>query len=370
MELRVQPFARDRQRRLVDVRRENHEIPPDALGARTPRETAIARRVCLFTGGAAGNPGADLLARRRLIDQRPDDVRLQRVPGLRVAEEGRDRDQEVVEQCLRLRRIRAEESRVVSRCVSRSLSCMRRGRRAAARSCACTLEKSCPVRSRNTRARRRSAFSSSSGIGVARLGGAERGNHACFVARQFGETRRELADRQHEIGRRPPRSPPAASRRAPPRSGSCTSTRPPRSFTAFAPTAPSLPPPDSTTANPSPCCSASDRKNRSMAVRCPRGCANGRRRHRRVGDLQLAVWRNHVDVIRSPAWRRHDRRPGSPASSSSGSGSRQLALVIGSQVHDDDVGEAEIGGQASKEPLERFDAACRCTDPANRNGGR
>ena len=55
--------------------------------------------------------------------------------------------------------------------------------------------------------------------------------------------------------------------------GSCTRISPPRSFTALAPTAPSLPLPESSTAKASLCVWASDRKNRSMAARLSRGCS-------------------------------------------------------------------------------------------------
>jgi hypothetical protein len=57
--------------------------------------------------------------------------------------------------------------------------------------------------------------------------------------------------------------------------GSCTNTRPPASFTALAPTAPSEPPPDRTTANPSPWFSASERKKRSIEARRSRLLSNG-----------------------------------------------------------------------------------------------
>ena len=57
-------------------------------------------------------------------------------------------------------------------------------------------------------------------------------------------------------------------------SGSCTRMSPPVSRMARTPTDPSEPPPLSTIAKPSPCWAASDRKNRSIGARCPRGSSN------------------------------------------------------------------------------------------------
>ena len=80
-------------------------------------------------------------------------------------------------------------------------------------------------------------------------------------------------------------------------SGAWTNTRPPASLIAWMPTAPSLPKPERITAAPSPCCSASERKNRSICVRGPG-------RHVKCGQVQVFVvdqqapaGRNHIHLV-------------------------------------------------------------------------
>ena len=63
------------------------------------------------------------------------------------------------------------------------------------------------------------------------------------------------------------------------------------------PSAPSEPAPLRTMAKPSPSCSATERKNRSIGARCPRGSSNGNVAISRSTDLKPAIRGNDIDAI-------------------------------------------------------------------------
>src|SRR5215471_18207023 len=94
-----------------------------------------------------------------------------------------------------------------------------------------------------------------------------------LLAHQFGQALSQFAQGQNEI----PNPVAIALRGIDGNSaslGSCTRMMPPDSLTALTPTAPSEPAPVRITAQPSPVCSASERKNKSIGARFPRGSSN------------------------------------------------------------------------------------------------
>jgi hypothetical protein len=94
-----------------------------------------------------------------------------------------------------------------------------------------------------------------------------------FDANEIGETPGEVAHRHDEIGDAGGDGA-ARHRGVFGFVGSWTRMMPPDSLTARTPVAPSEPAPLRITAKPSPSCSATDRKNRSIAARWPRGSSN------------------------------------------------------------------------------------------------
>ena len=128
--LGVDAGARDFERRLVDVGREDLEVD-----GRAPRAQLLVKqhrdRVRFLAGGAAGHPDADLLAGTvgvERFDDLRDDALLEHRERLVVAEEPRHADQQVFVERVQLARIAAQlvDVRVE---IERRLSASRRSMR-------------------------------------------------------------------------------------------------------------------------------------------------------------------------------------------------------------------------------------------------
>jgi hypothetical protein len=79
-----------------------------------------------------------------------------------------------------------------------------------------------------------------------------------------------------------------------------------------------------------------------------------------LADLELVVGRDHVDMVGLElellVADLDDRHPGPSAENG-----RQLTLVVGRQMDDDNVDEPEIDGRRVEERTQRFDTARGCT---------
>ena len=247
--LRVDGVAGDGQRARVHVRRKDRQLAIAAaafeLFVKKDRE-----RVGFLAGRAPGHPHANRLVERRLCHERRDHLGPQRLPRVRIPEERRHRDQQVVEQGLGLGHVVANQRQVVA---DRPAIAELHAPRQAAQHRSALVSREVVAGSRPQRVEHAlERVSSSSGIGRTGSGARTTGLMRCLV-------RASSASRvtRSRTGRTTSATPVAiAARGMPPcpaSDGSWTRTRPPDSFTAFAPTAPSLPLPDSTTAKPSPC---------------------------------------------------------------------------------------------------------------------
>jgi hypothetical protein len=95
------------------------------------------------------------------------------------------------------------------------------------------------------------------------------------------------------------------------------------------------------------------------------GLIERRRTDGRIRNFELSIRGNHVHVI---PLQRHllaianlDDRHRRPAAENRG----ELALVVRCEVHDDDVGNPEIGSHTFEKLLQRFDATSRGPDAAH-----
>ena len=95
-----------------------------------------------------------------------------------------------------------------------------------------------------------------------------------------------------------------------------------------------------------------------------------RRRDRILRDLELAVRRDHVDAVRlqvEPLMILYlDDAHGGAAAEDPG----ELALVVGREMHDHDVSQAEIVGERAEQLPQRIDAASRRADPHHADAWR
>ena len=113
---------------------------------------------------------------------------------------------------------------------------------------------------------------------------------------------------------------------------------PPASLTARTPSAPSEPAPLRMTANPSPSCSASERKNRSIGARWPRGSSKCSDCDLVIDYLQSAVRRNDVDVVGFQSLTFADLHNGHLGARRDDA--RHFAVMLRIKMHDDDKGGA------------------------------
>ena len=96
---RIAPFARNRERARVHVRRKHLNFRPHLLQRRLFQQKH-RDGIGFFSGCAAHHPDAQRLLLFRLLDNRGDRKTRQSVEGLRIAKEGRHRDQQIGQQVL------------------------------------------------------------------------------------------------------------------------------------------------------------------------------------------------------------------------------------------------------------------------------
>ena len=109
---RVTTVARHRQRGIVEVRSEYLDLGSYVVTARLLKQEN-PNRIGLFTGGAARHPDTNCVGRALVIEETRDDEVGKLLERVRVAKEGRHRDQQVGEQGLRLRGVFAQDRQIV-----------------------------------------------------------------------------------------------------------------------------------------------------------------------------------------------------------------------------------------------------------------
>ena len=255
-------------------------------------------RVRLLAGRAARAPRRGAASSgSALLHERTDDLRLQRRPRVGIAEEHRHRDQQVVEQRLRLgRRSRAGAQVVARSSADAPAACAATA--GAGPCCACISRSRGRCASAAMSSTLSSALSSSAGDGSAVPASRTTGCMRCLM--RASSASRMASSR---TGRTRSATPVAiAARGMPPCAASCGILHQDQPAALPSPPsrrrAPSLPLPDSTTAKPSPCVGRERAKEQvdggSLAARLvERGRAD-----RRIGDHQLAIGRDDVDVVR------------------------------------------------------------------------
>ena len=155
----IAALARDCERRGVEIGAEDLDLRPD-VAASGLLEQQHGDRIGLLAGGAARDPDADGARRPPCLRRAAGCTsRGQHLERMRIAEEGRHRDQEVREERLRLFGVLAQIGVIVGeRFLARDLHAPRRSAAGSVERLYC--EKSWPVRTRRCARMRRSASSS------------------------------------------------------------------------------------------------------------------------------------------------------------------------------------------------------------------